>query len=99
MLLLEEIVMQERLRIEHMIKSYEDELVTLPKGTLVQKTIQNNSYFYLQYRDGKRMVSKYVGKDEQRIHEIQQELDRRKQVELLLNGLHKELNLARKVVD
>ncbi|MDD3881457.1 MAG: hypothetical protein PHI27_04295 [Eubacteriales bacterium] len=98
-LLLEEIVLQERSRIEHMINSYEEELAALPKGTLVQKKIQSNSYFYLQYRDGKKMVSKYVGKDEQRILEAQEQLDRRKQVETLLKGLHEELDLANKVVE
>jgi hypothetical protein len=36
-LLLEEIVLQERSRIEHMINSYEEELAALPKGRLSRK--------------------------------------------------------------
>jgi len=99
MLLLEEIVLQERQRIERMMRSYEEELTTLPKGTLVKKKIRNNIYFYLQYRDGKKMLSQYVGKAENRILEVQQQLERKKQVEAILNKLHDELELANKMLE
>jgi len=48
MLLLERIVLDEKLRIERMIGTYEKELATLPQGSLVQKRIQNREYWYMQ---------------------------------------------------
>ena len=61
MLLLEEIVLQEKCRIEKMISMYETELISLPHGTLVKKSINGKEYFYVQYREGKRVLSKYIG--------------------------------------
>ena len=45
MLLLEEIVLQEKNRIENMIKLYESELSSLAHGTLVKKKINGKDYF------------------------------------------------------
>lgn len=99
MLLLEKIVIEERLRIERMIRSYEHELSILPKGSLVRKRIQNRDYAYLQYRDGKRMVSKYIGKDTAQIAVIEQQIVRKRQIEALLKGLKQEYALACKIVE
>lgn len=40
--LLENAVVQEQRRIEYMIKKYETELTTLPKGALIAKMIKGN---------------------------------------------------------
>lgn len=50
-------IMQERQRIENMLTRYETELLTLPKGSILEKRSGEKSYFYLKYRDGKRIVS------------------------------------------
>ena len=50
MLLLEEIVLQEKSRIENMMSMYEAELLSLPHGVLVKKTINGKEYYYVQYR-------------------------------------------------
>ena len=52
--LLENAVVQEQRRIEYMIKKYETELTTLPKGALIAKMIKGNQYYYLQYRSQKQ---------------------------------------------
>jgi len=33
-----------------------------PKGTFVLKTIKGHKYYYLAYRDGKKVIYKYYGK-------------------------------------
>ena len=60
MSLLTEAVAQEQRRIERMISQYETELSCLPQGVLITKSIKGNQYYYLQYRNGKKTVSKYI---------------------------------------
>ena len=53
-------ILQERERIDRMLAKYREELETLPKGTISEKKAGQSTYFYLKYRDGKRVISKYV---------------------------------------
>jgi hypothetical protein len=99
MLLLEEIVLQEKNRIENMIKLYESELSSLAHGTLVKKKINGKDYVYIQYRDGKKIISKYIGKSEEKIAEIKEQLVRRHQIEIILKQLKAEHTLAKKYME
>ena len=96
MLLLEEIVLQEKSRIERMISMYEAELFSLPHGTLVKKTINGKEYYYIQYREGKKVISKYIGISETKIADIKSGLERRHQIETILKNLKAEYALAKK---
>lgn len=46
------------------IKAYKEEIVNLPKGSIVMKHISNAEYPYLQWRDGNKVFSKYLNKSE-----------------------------------
>jgi len=46
-----------------MKKNYEKELAKLPKGSLIQKTIKKNKYYYLIVRDENKVRFIYKGKD------------------------------------
>ena len=96
MLLLEKIILQEKSRIEKMISMYETELLSLPHGTLVKKTINGKEYYYIQYREGKKVVSKYIGISETKITDIKSGLERRHQIENILKKLKAEYALAQK---
>ena len=96
MSLLAQIVAEEKSRIEKMILDYEKALLSLPKGVLVSKTVKNNLYYYLQYREGKKTVSVYVGKDSDKVAEMQAQIERRKQIETILKTLREEYTLAQK---
>lgn len=97
MSLLADMITQEKSRIEKMIDSYSKELESLPKGVLVKKNIGKNSYFYLQYRDGKKTVSTYIGKDEATIEVLQAQIKKRKHTEEMLKMLWAEHALAMKM--
>lgn len=99
MLLLEKIVQQEKSRIENMILLYTEELSSLPRGSLVKKTINGKEYFYIQYRSGKKCVSKYVGNSEDKLSELKAQLERRHQIETLLKNLKREHSLAQKYME
>ena len=99
MLLLEEIVQQEKDRIKNMIKRYEAELESLPHGSLVYKIINGREYGYLQYRDGKKIVSKYIGNSKEKINDISDRIARRRQIEQMLKILKAEYTLAQKYAE
>lgn len=55
-------ILQEKERIDRMLKKYQEELEKLPKGTLSEKKAGQSTYFYLKYRDGKKVISQYIPK-------------------------------------
>ena len=57
------VISREETRNENMITEYTKELDTLPRGKITPKTVNGKTYYYLYYRDGKKVVSKYIGKD------------------------------------
>src|SRR5680860_1628152 len=99
MSLLADIIMQEKQRIVLMMADYEQQLEALPKGVLSEKKVKNNSYYYLQYREGKKVVSYYIGKNEVKLNEIRSLLERRKHIKTMLQSLQDECALAMKVTE
>lgn len=90
-------VMQEKQRIDYMLAKYQEALAELPKGTISEKQVKGNTYYYLKYRDGKKIVSKYIGKRE--IEELKQQIDRRRHIEAMIKSLLDEQKLAAKVLE
>lgn len=52
-------VLQEKQRIDYMLARYQETLSELPKGTISEKLINGNTYYYLKFRDGKKVISKF----------------------------------------
>ena len=97
MSLLDALLNQENIRNRKMIEEYEKELATLPKGSIKIKTIGHNSYYYLVYRDGKKIISKYIGKDAAGLAAIKEQLDKRHHIELMLKHLKQEQQQIKKM--
>ena len=91
------IVLGEKQRIEYMLQKYAVSLAELPKGTISEKTINKKTYYYLKYRDGKKVVSRYVGKQE--IDTLRQQIDRRKHIERMIKSLQEEKALADRILE
>ncbi len=97
MTLFAQIVTEEKHRIERMISEYEQALLALPKGTVVSKSVKGNYYYYLQYRQGKKTISTYIGKDSKKAEGINAQIERRKHIEVMLKALRNEHTQARKI--
>nr|WP_288977224.1 hypothetical protein [uncultured Blautia sp.] len=89
-------VLQEKQRIDYMLAKYQEALAELPKGTISEKQVKDNTYYYLKYRDGKKIVSKYIEKKE--IEELKQQIDRRRHIETMIKSLLEEQKLAAKIL-
>lgn len=89
-------VMQERQRIENMLVQYEAELSLLPKGTISEKNSGGKTYYYLKYRDGKKVISKYVGRQD--VEAVREQIEKRKHIEVMICSLQDEKHIADKVL-
>ena len=92
-------VQKEKERIEYMITAYKRELDSLPKGSVVVKTVGRNNYFYLKYRDGKKVFTDYVGKAGEKVQTVRSQLERRRHIEAMIAHLQSERLLVNKVLE
>jgi len=67
---------------------------TLPKGNIKKKVINNNTYYYLQYRKSKKVVDKYIGKIIP--DKLKYEINERKKLENQLKQIRKAIKLLNK---
>lgn len=95
--LLIDTIIKEKRRIAYMLDRYEKMLVMLPKGTLVGCEKNGRTYYYLKYRDGKKVVSKYVGKAS--VETIAGQIEKRKHIEAMIKSLKEELIIAEKALE
>ena len=94
--LLKPVFQDELDRTTPMIQRYESELETLPKGSVFKRKIGNQEYFYMSYRDGSKVISKFLdnAKDFQP-DELKSKLNRRKELSALL----KKMNADKKALE
>lgn len=90
-------ISKEKLRIECMLTKYRRKYECLPKGTISEKQVGLKTYYYLKYRDGKKVVSKYISPSE--IHELKEQIEKRRHVETMIKSLEKELAIANQVLE
>lgn len=84
------VISREEARNEKMIIEYTKELETLPRGKITPKTVNGKTYYYLYYRDGEKVISKYIGKDDGSLTSIREGLTRRSQIEEIMKKLKEE---------
>lgn len=91
------IISREETRNENMITEYTKELETLPRGKIIPKVVNEKMYYYLYFRDGKKVVSKYIGKDEKSLNTVREQLSRRSQIDEMIKKLKKEKKQIKKL--
>lgn len=98
-MLIKSVILEEQKRNAEMIAAYEKELERLPKGNVSIKKIGNNEYYYLKYRNDKKIVTDYIGKDREKIARIEEQIKRRKHYENMLSVLMKEKKIISKILE
>lgn len=83
------VLKKEKKRNESMLQAYMKRLFELPKGSLVIRKINRNEYCYLRYREGKKIIHKYVGTINQ-VDEIKEKINERKHLIDLIEMLKRE---------
>ena len=91
------VISREETRNENMMIEYTKELEKLPRGKMIPKSVNGRTYYYLYYRDGKRVVSKYIGRDEEKLLAVRDQLARRSQIEEIIKKLKEERSQIKKM--
>lgn len=68
-----------------MFNEYNSRLEVLPEGTITEKRVNGKIYYYLKYRDGKKIISKYVSVSDK--EKTDSEIAERKHIEIMIKTL------------
>ena len=89
-------ILKEKTRIEYMLGRYRKIIEELPKGSLSESDKNGQKYYYLKYREGKKVISKYIGKNAGNIPSL---IEKRKHTEAMIKSLENELRIAEKALE
>lgn len=90
-------IAQEKKRIEYMLAKYKEAQDRLPRGSISEKVVGDRTYYYLKYRDGKKVISQYIRKSQ--VVKIREQIKKRKHIESMIKSLQEELAIANKVLE
>lgn len=82
MTVLEQVLEEELERSIRLCAAMEDEMLSLPKGSVRTKMIRGRAYYYLTYREGDRVVSDYVRAEE--LDALSAKIERRRELKSAL---------------
>ena len=98
MSVIEGVLREEKERNLMMQEMYREEISRLPKGSISERKLASGSYYYLSFREGARVVHKYVGKNKEDADKVQKDLDKRKHFQGLLKELKAELKMIERTI-
>lgn len=90
-------ILQEKERIDRMLSKYQEELRTLPKGTISEKKVKQSTYFYLKYREGKKVISRYIPQKD--VDAVREQVEKRRHIETMIRSLQEERAIAEKALE
>ena len=96
MSVLDDVLEEEKDRLLRMKSAMEKELDALPKGYLSKKRISGKEYYYLQHREGGRMVGSFVPAAE--VELLQAQVDRRRQLQASIRECRENLRKLERVI-
>ena len=90
-------ILQEKERIDRMLAKYQEELGTLPKGTISEKKVRQSTFFYLKYREGKKVISRYIPQKD--VDAVREQVEKRRHIETMIRSLQEERAIAEKALE
>ena len=96
MSILMEVLQEELDRLDRQQAAYEAKLLALPKGYISKKNIRGKVYFYLQRKEGGKVVSKYISAEN--LHVVEEQVKLRKQLEASLRRVKLDRKKLRKAL-
>ena len=96
MSILMEVLQEELDRLDRQQAAYELHLQELPKGYISKKNIRGKESYYLQYRDGSKIVSKWIPADD--LQKVEKRVMQRRMVEASLRRVKEDRKKLRKAL-
>jgi len=92
------ILKEELNRLIKLKNNYENKLKKFQKGSLIMKEIKGHTYYYLNYRDNKKNVFKYLGKlNEEEISRLENDIKERRRIQKLYNQVRRNIVKLEKI--
>lgn len=96
MTIMEGVFREEYDRLERMKRAFTEDYNKLPKGYISAKKISGRTYYYLQWRDGKKIRSRYIKTDE--LEDLQKQLALKKRIKQSLDNIEANFRLLKRVL-
>ena len=96
MAVLDEVLIEEKDRLLRMQSRMQSEYNELPQGYLSKKMIHGSCCYYLQHREGDKVISKYVNAAD--VDDLSKKIDRRRSLKKSLREIDMQLKKIQKVV-
>lgn len=96
MSILMEVLQEEMDRLNRQQLAYEADMQELPKGYISKKNIRGKESYYLQHREGSKIISKYISSED--LPDIEASVKRRKQLEASLRRVKQDQKKLRKAL-
>ena len=99
MKILNGVLIEELDRLNKLKKNYEKQIAKLPKGSLIRKNIKGNIYYYLNYRQEKKKIFKYIGKlPGKELENLVDKIEERRKLEKLNKQVKKDIKKLEKMI-
>ena len=86
-------------RLNKLKKNYEKQIAKLPKGSLIRKNIKRNIYYYLNYRQEKKKIFRYIGKlPRKELENLLDKIEERRKLEKLNKQVKKDIKKLEKMI-
>lgn len=96
MTIMEGVFWEEYDRLKRMKRAFTEDYNKLPKGYISEKKINGRTYYYLQWREGKKIRSRYIKPDE--LEDLQKQLALKKQIKESLDSIEANFMLLKRVL-
>ena len=96
MSILMEVLQEELDRLDRQQVAYKSHLRELPRGYISKKKIRGKESYYLQYREGAKIVSKWI--PAANLQEVEKQVDQRKMLEASLRRVKEDQKKLRRAL-
>ena len=92
------ILKKELSRLINLKKNYENRLKKFLKGSLIKKEIKGHTYYYINYRDNKKNIFKYLGKlNKNEISRLEDSIQERRKLQKLYSQVKRNIIKLEKI--
>ncbi len=92
MSIVKDILKDEKERLILLRNQIEQQISSLPKGSLSKKRRNNKYFYYLAYREGRKVIFKYVGKENSsQVISLDEDIKKRRKFEKRLRDIKRDL--------
>ena len=93
------VLQEEEDRLKELSKFYEKEIAAKPKGSLSVKKFGKHQYAYLNYREGDKIKTRYIGsEDDKKVAAMRKAIEERRRFVSWLREVKQNLGLLHRVL-